>query len=113
ALRPHWERPLTAETRRIIDDAATAGLILIDLDRARAGKSAACDRPHCHAVKIIALRQVLDGDVSHGNLLAANYRRWAPEAEARGEAIDCSRMDLRSVGRWKEIRQRGPWRSPL
>lgn len=70
ALRPCRDRPLTAETRRIVDDAATAGLSLIDLDRPRAGGPAAHDRPHCLAVEIIALRQVLDGDESHGNLRA-------------------------------------------
>jgi hypothetical protein len=42
-----------AETRRIVDDAATADLSLIDLDRPRAGGRAAHDRPHCLAVEII------------------------------------------------------------
>src|ERR1700716_1896011 len=68
-LKTRWDRHLTAETRRKIDDAATAGLSLIDLDRSRAGAPAAHDRPHCRAVEIIALRQVVDADESHVNLL--------------------------------------------
>ena len=43
ALRPRWGRPLTAETRRVVDDAPAAGLSLIDSDRPSAGESAAHD----------------------------------------------------------------------
>ena len=77
-LRLRWDRSLTVETRRIIHDAATVGPSLIDMGRWRAGAPASHDRPHCLAVEIIALRQVLDGDESHGSLLAPNYRRSAP-----------------------------------
>ena len=110
ALCPRWDRPLTAETRRIVHDAATAGLSLIDLDRPRADGPAAHDRPHCLAVEIIALRQVVDSDQSHGNLcagvrlLAARGRpagtigHGHPEAEVRDDAMDRCREALRLRG---------------
>jgi hypothetical protein len=63
---------LWAETRRIVDDTALSGLhlSLIVLDRPPTGAAAAHNRPHCLAVEIIALRQILDGNHSHWNLCA-------------------------------------------
>src|SRR5713101_9550395 len=82
-----------AETRRIVDDAATADLSLIDLDRPRAGGRAAHDRPHCLAVEIIALRQVLNSDESHGNLCAGVRLLAVIRGTSR-----CAR-----IARWKRV----------
>src|SRR4029077_8872821 len=75
--RPRLSRR-TTETRRVVDDAAAAGHSLIYLARPHAGARATGDRPHRLAVQLIALRQVLDGDHCHGNLLggAAQIACW-------------------------------------